>query len=56
MSVIDRKAIDRRCAVDRRIAYNLDYFLNGGIERKKRGFPWLQIFLVFPMKRKTAFT
>ena len=35
MSVIEREAIDRRSAADRRIAYDLDYFQNGGIERRK---------------------
>ena len=35
MSVIEREAIDRRSAADRRVAYDLDYFQNGGIERRK---------------------
>lgn len=35
MSVIERKAIDRRSPADRRIAYDLDYFQNGGTERRK---------------------
>ena len=35
MSVIEREAIDRRSVVDRRVAYDLDYFQSGGIERRK---------------------
>ena len=35
MSVIEREAIDRRSVADRRVAYDLDYFQNGGIERRK---------------------
>ncbi|MDH3558917.1 MAG: hypothetical protein OES18_24005 [Deltaproteobacteria bacterium] len=34
MSVINRPKIDRRRAKDRRQIYNLDYFLNGGTERR----------------------
>ena len=30
-----RKAMDRRTGEDRRNAYNLDYFLNGGEERRR---------------------
>ena len=32
-----RSRIDRRSGEDRRKAYSLDYFLNGGIERRKGG-------------------
>ena len=35
MSSIDRADIDRRSAADRRRIYDLDYFQNGGIERRK---------------------
>jgi hypothetical protein len=30
-----RALLDRRSGEDRRKAYNLDYFLNGGVERRK---------------------
>lgn len=30
-------SFDRRCGRDRRRMYNLDYLLNGGKERRKRG-------------------
>ena len=35
MPDIKRAPIDRRSGEDRRVVYNLDYFLNGGIERRK---------------------
>ena len=35
MSVIERTSVDRRSVVDRRVAYNLDYFQIGGLERRK---------------------
>ena len=35
MPDIKRASIDRRSGEDRRVVYNLDYFLNGGIKRRK---------------------
>jgi hypothetical protein len=32
-----RSLIDRRSGEDRRKAYSLDYFINGGVERRKGG-------------------
>ncbi|KPJ75563.1 MAG: hypothetical protein AMJ54_14590 [Deltaproteobacteria bacterium SG8_13] len=32
-----RSKLDRRSGEDRRKAYSLDYFINGGIERRIRG-------------------
>ena len=32
-----RSRIDRRSGEDRRKAYSLDYFINGGVERRKGG-------------------
>ena len=32
-----RNRFDRRSGEDRRIAYSLDYFINGGVERRRRG-------------------
>ena len=36
MPAIKRASIERRSGEDRRIVYDLDYFRNDGIERRKR--------------------
>ena len=52
MKEIERAPLDRRSELDRRNAYDLDYFLTGGAERRKpnnrRGYKerragWLRI-------------
>jgi hypothetical protein len=34
MLMVTRSKLDRRSGDDRRKAYDLDYFLNGGVERR----------------------
>lgn len=52
MPTIERATIDRRFVSDRRVAYNLDYFQNGGIEirngkerrsQKERRCGWVRV-------------
>jgi hypothetical protein len=52
MPEIKRASIDRRSGEDRRIVYDLDYFRNGGLERRKgkdrrtqgeRRFGWVRV-------------
>ena len=34
MPVTERSGLDRRCGEDRRQVYDMDYFTNGGLERR----------------------
>jgi hypothetical protein len=52
MPEIKRASIDRRSGEDCRVVYNLDYFRNGGLERRKgkdrrtkgeRRFGWVRV-------------
>lgn len=35
-TVMKRSTVDRRSGIDRREAYSLDYFIEGGIERRRQ--------------------